>query len=227
MRKRKNVFPDNLSQNKGGSMTRKVKINRKTDALIGVDIQRTFCTIRCGKDVCSWCKNLGYGELPVPGGNAMVEPFNVAMRFFSVLALSFDSHPENHCSFKDQGGPFPKHGVEGTEGWKSHEKLDIRNRDFILVRKGFEAARDELCCFCGDPVLAKVLPQSIRRIFIGGLATDYCVKAAAIHARTLGYDVFVIKDAIRAVDEKAGRSAIWEMKANGVKFVRSENLVAV
>lgn len=206
-------------------MARKVKVNRNTDALIGVDIQRTFCPRPCDSDNCTACINLGYGELPVPDGNAVVEPFNAAMRFFSVLALSFDSHPENHCSFKDQGGRFPKHGVEGTEGWKSHEELNARDRNFILVRKGFEETRDELCCFCGHPELAKVLPQSIGRIFIGGLATDYCVKAAAIHARTLGYDVFVIEDAIRAVDARAGRSAIREMKANGVKFIQSIDLV--
>lgn len=205
-------------------MPRTVKVSRKTDALIGVDIQRTFCPPPCGRGDCTSCKNLGYGELAVPDGNAVVKPTNRVMRLFDILVLTFDSHPEYHCSFEAYGGSFPSHGVEGSEGWKSHEELDVRNRNFIRVRKGFERDRDELCGFCGDPTLKDVLPKGITRIFVSGLATEYCIKATATHARMLGYDVYVIEDAIRAVDERAGREAIQEMKAAGAKFVYSSDL---
>ena len=207
---------------------KKISVNRETDAFVGVDIQRTFCPFPCGNKDCEVHRNLGYGELPVPGGNEVIDPTNAAMRFFYIVVLTFDSHTEKHCSFEEQNGPFPRHGVEGTEGWKSHEELNVRNRETIQIRKAFEDDVEEHCGFCGEPNLHEELwvQRGIRRIFFSGLATDICVLKTVKHARDMGYEVYVLEDAIRGVDDAAIKKALKEMKDRGVTFIRSTDLVA-
>jgi nicotinamidase/pyrazinamidase len=179
----------------------------ETSALIIGDVQRDFCP---------------GGSLPVPGGDEVIPLLNQYIRkFMRVGAPIFatrDWHPVNHLSFKPQGGPWPLHCVQHTEGAEFHPGLKLPEGAKI-VSKGIEPTREAYSGFEGTCLAEKLTKRWIRRLFIGGLATDYCVKDTVLDALDLGFDVVLLEDAIRGVDVTAGDSekAIREMADRGAE----------
>lgn len=183
------------------------------DALIVVDVQKDFCP---------------GGALAVPDGDKVVEPLNSYIELFKKAGLPIfatrDWHPEKHVSFSINGGLWPVHCLQNSEGAKFHENLKLPPDTFI-INKG---DRPELEAYSGfqATVLNELLQErGVKRIFVGGLATDYCVKNTVIGGLNLGFTVFVLLDAVKAVDVNVGdgEKAIIEMLSRGaIGVVREE-----
>lgn len=186
------------------------------DALLLVDIQRDF---------------LPGGALAVPAAGAILAPVNACLDRFGALGLpviaSRDWHPTDHCSFQAQGGEWPVHCVAGTPGAALAEQLRLPP-GHCIVSKGCGPDRDAYSAFDGTDLHSRLQSSGVRRLFVAGLATDYCVLATVRDARALGYEVVVLRDAIAAVDLHAGDgdSAIERMRADGASFILSAALLA-
>lgn len=187
-------------------MGMKFVIDEKS-ALIIVDVQRDFCP---------------GGSLPVPEGDEVIPPLNQYIRKFmqarAPIFATRDWHPVNHISYKPQGGPWPPHCVQHTEGAEFHPGLKLP-KGTKIVSKAIEPTREAYSGFEGTCLAEKLTKRGIRRLFIGGLATDYCVKNTVLDALDLGFDVVLLEDAIRGVDLTVGDSekAIREMADRGAE----------
>ena len=160
------------------------------DALLIIDVQNDF---------------LDGGALAVPNGTEVVEPINrLAHKPFGAIIASQDWHPARHCSFKEQEGPWPVHCVAGTSGAKFPLLLDERPITQI-IRKGTSPSRDSYSAFLDNDRETKtgldglLKNLGIQRVFITGVALDYCVAATAFDAANLGYEVHVIPEACRSI----------------------------
>jgi putative nicotinate phosphoribosyltransferase len=174
-------------------------------ALIAVDVQHDF---------------LPGGALGVPGGDAVVAPLVAAASDVALVVKTRDNHPPGHCSFTEQGGIWPPHCVAGTHGAELHP--DIAALPGSLIDKATTLEADAYSGFDGTG-LAKLLREAgITHVLVGGLATDYCVKATVLDALGAGFDVTVLCDAIAAVDVEAGdgERALREMARAGAHFTR-------
>lgn len=165
---------------------------RTGDALVIVDVQNDF---------------LPGGALAVPQGNEVVSALNRYATLFVKLGLPVfatrDWHPGDHCSFREQGGPWPAHCVAGTQGAQLASELTLPPGARI-ISKATTPERDAYSGFAGTELDALLRRENVRRVFVGGLATDYCVLNTVKDARALGYDVVLLQDAIRAVDLHSG-----------------------
>ena len=179
----------------------------KNDVLVIVDVQNDF---------------LPGGALPVPKGDEVVPVLNEYIKMFqkakaSILATR-DWHPPNHISFKPQGGPWPPHCVQNTEGAKFHPDLKLP-RKTIVVSKAMNPQKENYSAFEGEELANTLQKQGITRVFVGGLATDYCVKHTVIDAHQQGFDTILLKDAVAAINTEPGddERAINEMTQNGAE----------
>lgn len=181
---------------------------RRGDALIVVDVQRDF---------------LPGGRLAVRDGDAVIEPLNAYIQAFEARELPIlftrDWHPANHCSFSNVGGRWPVHCVQGTPGASFAEGLDVTPADQI-VSKATDPVAEAYSAFSGTNLSSLLQDLGVRRIFVGGLATDYCVLETVSDARGHGLDVVVLADAIRAVNVQPGDEARAHkrMQARGAMF---------
>lgn len=187
---------------------------QRTDALLVVDVQNDF---------------LPGGALAVPGGDAVVPALNRYLarwreRGLPVFATR-DRHPAAHCSFRERGGPWPPHCVAGTAGAEFAPGL-VLPPDAAVISKGESPDRDAYSGFDGTDLHERLQRAGIRRVFVGGLATDYCVLATVRDAVRLGYAVRLLADAVKAVDVHAGdgRRAEEEMTALGAVHIRFEQI---
>lgn len=190
----------------------KAYVYKGQKALIVVDVQNDFCP---------------GGALAVPRGNEVVPEINSLEDLFGFIIFTQDWHPKNHCSFKEQGGSWPKHCVQGTWGANLHQDLLVPDDDHLFVCKGFEQKRDAYSGFDGNLNLKMMLEErEIISVYVCGLATDYCVKATALDAKKLGFETFVIIDACRGVEVKPGDidGAVEEMQKAGVKIIEAKEL---
>ncbi|KAG5512303.1 hypothetical protein JKF63_07826 [Porcisia hertigi] len=194
-----------------------VPISNVTDALIIVDMQEDFL--------------VPGAPLLVPGGEALLGGINAASAKlpFRHQVATQDWHPENHCSFVAQGGPWPPHCVNGTAGAQLHTGLDTRRVNSI-IRKGLSQQGDSYSAFLeysGAPTgLAELLRSvGIRRVFVCGVAYDFCVFFTAMDARKSGFDVVVLEDLTAAVDDAARAARTAELKEAGVVLLSSSSLV--
>lgn len=131
--------------------------------------------------------------------------------------------PQGSRHFKEQGGPWPEHCLEGSKGAEFQAGLKLP-WDATIISKGMDGAEDTYSGFLGKtPDGRSLLPElrlrGVSHLVVCGLATDYCVKATVLDALKNGFKVTVIKDAIRAVDVRPGdgEAAIAEMKKAGAK----------
>ena len=181
-----------------------VKITDR-DALIVVDVQNDFCP---------------GGALPVPHGDEVVSLINRLMPLFEHVVLTQDWHPAGQLSFAsshDGKEPFsttklaygeqtlwPEHCIQGSEGAAFHKDLDTGQAQ-LIVRKGFRQEIDSYSAFqendrATTTGLAGYLREwGIERVFLAGLAYDYCVRHSAVDARAAGFEAIVIEDACRAI----------------------------
>jgi nicotinamidase/pyrazinamidase len=189
----------------------KVRIN-ETDALVLVDIQNDFCT----------------GSLAVPNALDIMETVNKYIDLFykQKLPIVFtrDWHPINHSSFKGFGGIWPDHCIQNTIGANFYKDLKIPNNS-IIISKGTDPSRDAYSGFDGTNLNQK-LKGLCKRLFIGGLATDYCVKATILDALSLGYTTFFLSDISKAVNINSGdeKKAIDEMLQAGAILIELDEL---
>lgn len=195
--------------------TPKKKIEVKNgDALLLVDMQNDF---------------FPHGSLAVPGADDVVSPANRYIKIFIEKGLPVlytrDWHPENHVSFKHKGGLWPSHCVAGTKGADFHPQLNIPDNAQV-ISKAVEDKTDAYSGFQNTDLDSRLTSGNTKRIFIGGLATDYCVKNSVLDALGLGYKVFLLCDAIRAVDVEPGdgQKAVEEMKKNGAFPITLETI---
>jgi nicotinamidase/pyrazinamidase len=188
--------------------------NFKNAALVLVDIQNDFCP---------------GGALAVRDGDEIVPIVNQLILHFPVVVATLDWHPADHCSFRVQGGPWPPHCVQGSRGAELHPDLDT-SRITFNVRKAFTRDKDEYSEFAGVDEKGRSLREllrNVKQLYFVGLATDYCVRATALDALKLGYEVFVVTDAVRAVNVKPGdgKRALAEMERAGAHLGTSAELL--
>lgn len=177
----------------------------KGDALIVIDVQNDF---------------LAGGRLAVPEGDQVIPVINryidrFIQRQLPVFATR-DWHPENHGSFIQQGGPWPAHCIAGSPGAEFARNLHLPAAALVFST-GIEVEKDGYSGF-ENPDLNKQLQKlGISRLFIGGLATDYCVLNTVCDALDLHYKVFLLADAVRAVNvySQDGEQAINKMVLKG------------
>ena len=180
------------------------------DALLIVDPQVDFCP---------------GGALPVPEGDAIFPAVNRAEHILSVTVASQDWHPPDHASFQAQGGPWPPHCVAGTHGAEFHAALQT-DRIAKVFRKGSDPAMEAYSAFDGTGLAEWLRERRVGRLYVAGLATDYCVRASVLDARRDGFDVVVLEDAIGAVDVTPGdgERALAEMREAGAAVIMSSDL---
>ena len=176
------------------------------DALLVVDVQRDF---------------LPGGALAVPDGGRVIAPLNAAIALFTAAGqpvfASRDWHPVDHCSFAARGGPWPPHCLAGSAGAAFADALQLPSTARV-VSKATEPDTEAYSAFAGTALAAMLRDAGIRRLFVGGLATDYCVLQSVLDARRHGFDVVVLGDAIAAVDHDTGERAIVAMQQAGAQF---------
>ena len=178
------------------------------DALLVVDVQNDF---------------LPGGALGIRGGDAIVAPINRLLAAWRArglpVFLSRDWHPDGHCSFAAQGGPWPVHCVAGTRGAEFAASLSIAPDDFV-ISKATRADKDAYSALDGTPLAEALRARGIKRLFIAGLATDYCVRATGRDARAAGLDVVILADAVCAVNVQPGdgERALAELVAEGCEL---------
>jgi nicotinamidase/pyrazinamidase len=180
------------------------------DALLVIDMQVDF---------------LPGGALGVAGGFETIAPINHLIELFRVQGLpvfaSRDWHPNNHCSFTAQGGPWPPHCVADTPGAAFTAELALPD-DAIVVSKADTAAVDAYSAFAGTSLAAQLRERGVGRVTVCGLATDYCVLETVSDALEEGLAVIIVPEAMRAVDSRPGdgRRALDRMVARGAVPVR-------
>ncbi len=171
------------------------------------------------------------GALPVPEGDAIAEPVNRLLGRFPLVVATRDWHPPGHGSFVDSGidrsrwrgtdppGIWPVHCVQGTPGAELHPSLDVESVDVVLD-KGQDLHSQGYSAFQDTDLTGLLRDRGVERLYVAGLATDYCVRQSVLDALEGGFEVVVVEDAIRGVDVEPGDSAraIEEMRAAGARF---------
>ena len=167
----------------------------KTDALIIVDVQNDFCP---------------GGALPVPEGDQVVPVLNDYITIFKKAKASIfatrEWHPPNHRSFKAQGGQWPPHCVQDTKGAKFHPDLKLPSHTMI-VSKAMNPLKENYSGFESAELANTLRKQGVVRVFVGGLATDYCVKNTVLDALKLGFVTVLLSDAIAGINAEPDDAA--------------------
>ncbi|RKX97647.1 MAG: bifunctional nicotinamidase/pyrazinamidase [Spirochaetes bacterium] len=188
-------------------------------ALLIIDLQNDFCP---------------GGALAVPEGDQIVPVLNKYIQEFQrkgyPIFASRDWHPRETTHFKEHGGQWPVHCVQNTPGAQFHPALKLPP-ETIVVSKGMDPREDSYSAFlaqteegvCLKDLLKK---EQITEIYVGGLATDYCVKFTVLDLLTQGWQVKLLLDGIQAVNLQPddGQKAIAEMQAKGAVGIRFEQL---
>lgn len=192
---------------------------RLEKALVVVDVQNDFCP---------------GGALSVKDGDKIIPTINRYIKLFSKAKLPIfatrDWHPKETKHFKQFGGPWPRHCVQNTKGAQFHSDLKLP-KEIITLSKGMDPEKDSYSAFHafdsnGNELLKLLKIFGIEEIFIGGLATDYCVRWATLDALRFGFKVNILMDATRGVNLKPDDSekAIEEMVKAGAKKITFEKL---
>ena len=186
------------------------------DALLLADIQNDF---------------LPGGALGISGGGEIIPTLLNYTRLFQThslpIFLTRDWHPSNHCSFRSQGGPWPAHCVAGSPGSLPPPSFSAPP-SAVIIYKAIDRDQEAYSAFQDTALDRHLRALSVQRLFIGGLATDYCVLNSVKDARMLGYNVCLLVDGIKAVNLRPddGRRAEEEMFRLGATPVRWEMLEA-
>ncbi|MEE4296734.1 MAG: bifunctional nicotinamidase/pyrazinamidase [Wenzhouxiangella sp.] len=210
-------------------MNEAIKI-KESDALLVIDVQNDFCA---------------GGALEVQSADKVVAPINELTKRFSTVALSQDWHPAGHKSFHTAHADkhafetvqmpygeqllWPEHCVAGTAGAEFHPDLDVSPAQAI-IRKGTNPEVDSYSTFFENdrktPTgMAGYLRQNqIKRIFLCGIATEYCVGFSALDGRSEGFDVFVISDATARFNNEDTEPMLAKWHEAGVVVTRSDCL---
>jgi nicotinamidase/pyrazinamidase len=181
-------------------------------ALVVVDVQNDFCP---------------GGALAVADGNEVVAPLNKLMKQFldrgEPVYKTRDWHPEKTKHFAIYGGTWPIHCVQHTPGAEFHPDL-LDDPRITVISKGFDERADGYSGFDGTQLAQLLREEGVNEVWVGGLATDYCVKQTVIDGVRNGFKVKALADAMRPVNVNAGdgSKAIDEMKDAGAEIVGDE-----
>lgn len=185
----------------------------KYTALVVVDIQNDFCP---------------GGALAVSNGDKVVPVLNKYIQLFrkagAPIFYTRDWHPQDHSSFKSQGGPWPPHCVQGTDGAKFHPDL-IPPAPGEVISKADE--KDEAYSFFqGTDMAERLRRQGITTLLVGGLATDYCLRETVLDGLKFGFRVYHLDDASKGVNVRPDDSdrALQEMVSKGAKRITVSDL---
>ena len=204
---------------------------RNDDVLIVVDVQHDF---------------LPGGSLAVPGGDEIIAPLNALARRFAHVVMTQDWHPAEHISFASNHSnaqPFqlielpygqqvlwPDHCIWNTHGAAFSAELDIPHCEMI-IRKGYNEVVDSYSGFQEADRASKtglegyLRERGFKRLFVAGLATDFCVNWTAQDARSAGFETFVVEDLTRAIDTNGSLAAAWtDMTRAGVRRISSNDI---
>jgi nicotinamidase/pyrazinamidase len=193
---------------------------RTKSALLVVDVQNDFCP---------------GGALAVEGGDRVVSAMNryidQAMSSGMTVYASRDWHPAVTSHFKEYGGPWPVHCVQNTPGAKFHPDLKLP-RNAVIVTKGTDPEKPGYSAFDGEvspgkSFLADILDRGITHLYVGGLATDYCVRQSVLSALTDRLKVTVLEDAIAGVNPGDSVNALAEMRQQGAGVTSGADALAV
>jgi nicotinamidase/pyrazinamidase len=202
------------------------------DCLLVVDVQNDF---------------MPGGALALPHGDEIVPVVNQLARVFPHVVLTQDWHPADHVSFAaNHAGaePFqmlalpygqqvlwPVHCVQDTAGSAFHAGLDVPHAR-LVIRKGHHAGVDSYSAFLEADrstrtgLAGYLREHGVKRVFLAGLATDYCVAWSALDARAAGFEAVLIEDACRAIDLNGSLAQAWQdLAAAGVKRIQSAELL--
>ena len=179
------------------------------DALVIVDVQNDFCP---------------GGALPIEGGSEVVPILNrwiaaAIVKHVSIYA-SRDWHPVDHISFRQQGGLWPPHCIQDSEGARFHPELQLPG-SVIKITKGVRFDHDQNSIFDATGLTYQLRLKGIKRLWVGGLAEDVCVLASILDACRNGFDVVLIQDATRPVSADSAERARQQMREAGARFERS------
>lgn len=182
------------------------RVLERGDALVLVDVQVDFCP---------------GGALPIERGDDVVPVLNrwigAAVHAGVPVYASRDWHPAGHLSFVESGGRWPPHCLQDSNGARFHPGLALPP-SAVVVTKGVRFDRDQYSAFDGTGLAAELRKRGVRRLWIGGLAQDVCVRATVIDARRNGFEATVIADATRPVTASGGDAANDEMRQAGARF---------
>lgn len=204
-----------------------------TSALVVIDVQNCF---------------LPGGSLAVKDGEQVVPVINRIARGFSNVVLTQDWHTAGHVSFATSHAgkkPFetvalpygkqvlwPDHCVQGTEGAALSKELSIPQAG-LVIRKGYNKNVDSYSAFTEADgktttgLAAYLKARKIKRVFLAGLATDFCVAWSAVDARKAGFETYVVEDACRGIDAQGSLAKAWtDMTKAGVKRIQSADIAA-
>ena len=187
----------------------KTCIVEHSDALLVTDIQKDF---------------LPGGALPVVGGNEIIPVLNeYIVRFLQANAYvlaSRDWHPPNHASIKAQGGLWPPHCVQNSDGAEFSPNLKLPAHT-VVISKATDPNHEAYSAFDGTNLADDLRMRGVKRLFVGGLATDYCVVNTVLDACKLGFETAVLMDATLGINVKPGDvdRAVEVMLKNGAQQV--------
>lgn len=183
--------------------------SEKKKALIVVDVQNDFCP---------------GGSLAVADGDKVVAPLNKLMNEFldreEPVFKTRDWHSPRTKHFAAYGGAWPVHCVAGTRGAEFHSDL-LDDPRITIISKGIDDSADGYSGFDGTDLARLLREEGVEQVWVGGLATDYCVKHTVLDARREGFEVMALADAMRAVNlsPNDGAKAIEEMRDAGAAIV--------
>ncbi|PYT06514.1 MAG: bifunctional nicotinamidase/pyrazinamidase [Acidobacteria bacterium] len=193
-----------------------MKSQLQDTALILVDIQNDFCP---------------QGALAVNEGDQVVPIVNRLIPEFPLVISTQDWHPANHISFKERGGPWPPHCVQGTQGADLHPDLETETIAHYF-RKASSPEKDDYSEFEGRDTEGRTLDdflksRGVTKLYVVGLATDYCVLETVLDGIKYGYDVYAVTDAMKAVNVNPddGDKALQKMEQNGAHLLTSDGVL--
>ncbi len=183
---------------------------KKGDCLLLEDVQNDFCP---------------GGALPVEDGDKVVPVLNqwidVAQKKGIPIYAARDWHPVGHVSFAQEGGEWSPHCVQDTEGAAFHPDLKLPE-NVIKITKGVRFDQDQLSSFDQTGLADQLHRDGVKRLWVGGLALDVCVRATVLDAIKAGFQVNVLLKATRPITPEGGKGAIAEMKQAGAKIVETD-----
>ncbi len=186
----------------------------RTSVLLLVHLQNDFCP---------------GGALPVPEGDHVIPIANAWIRVFAGqgygLVATRDWHPSNHCSFQEQGGPWPPHCVQGSLGAQLHPDLHMPPGT-LIVSGATRPKQDASSGFDGTTLDERLEDLGTQALYVVGLATDYGVKHTVLEACRRGFRVVVLRDGVRGFDVESGDSdrALAAMQEAGAVVAHSSSL---
>lgn len=176
-------------------------------ALLIVDVQNDFCP---------------GGALPIKEGDRVIPVLNTwidaAQKKGIPVYASRDFHPLRHISFREMGGQWPPHCIEDSEGAAFRSDLHLPP-DAVKITKGVRMDKDQNSAFDETGLASQLRREGIHRVWVGGLAQDVCVLATVLDARAEGFDVMVLKEAMKPVTPEGGEQAVRKMKEAGAHII--------